>query len=121
MPINSRKKGHDFERQVAIKFREAGFERCVTSRAQSRILDDKGVDLNFTSPFIVQCKAVEALAVHKALNDIPAADGHYRVLFSKKKRQGTVVVMEVEEFFRLIADGVIPDRDGETDLSRVLS
>jgi hypothetical protein len=53
-------------------------------------------------PFTVQCKAVESLNVHKAYNAMPDYQGHYRVLFHKKNRQGTLVTMSLEDWVELI-------------------
>lgn len=100
--INGRNKGHAFERVVAEIWREAGWEKCVTSRSESKNLDDMGIDLCYTEPFIVQCKAVEALNVHKALGQMPEIEGTYKALFSKKNRQGTVVVLDIADFFELL-------------------
>jgi hypothetical protein len=52
---NARRKGHDFERAVAQNMREIGFEHCVTSRAESKNMDDAGVDL-CNLPLNIQCK-----------------------------------------------------------------
>ena len=52
----SRKKGHNYERALAIIFRNLGFKYCRTSRAESKLLDDCGVDLT-NLPFLVQAKA----------------------------------------------------------------
>ena len=48
--------GHNAERLYANKFRELGYEHCITSRQGSRIHDDSGIDLIFI-PFNVQIKA----------------------------------------------------------------
>lgn len=42
---NNRRKGLDAERLYAKKFRDMGYERCVTSRFGSRQYDNLGVDL----------------------------------------------------------------------------
>lgn len=100
--INARQKGHTFEREVAKRWRELGWERCVTSRSESKNLDDKGIDLCYTDPFIIQCKAVESLNIHKAYSAMPDMEGMYKVLFSKKNRQGTLVTMSMDDFLELV-------------------
>jgi len=61
--MNSRNKGHRFERKIAQDLRELGFTECKTSRAVSKLLDDCGIDLAITGllvesvPFLIQCKA----------------------------------------------------------------
>jgi hypothetical protein len=53
---NNRRKGHDAERECADAFREAGFQKCQTSRYGSRMHDDAAIDLIFI-PYNVQVKA----------------------------------------------------------------
>lgn len=52
----NRTKGHNAERYYANRFKELGFDHCVTSRYASRIHDDAGIDL-FNLPINVQIKA----------------------------------------------------------------
>lgn len=100
--INARAKGHTYERDVARKFREAGFPDCVTSRLESKRMDDLGVDLCYTAPWLVQCKAVEKLGpVHDLLQRMPS--GGMPVIFHKRSRKGTVVSMREEDFWRVVA------------------
>lgn len=99
--INARKKGHAFELAVAERFRSAGFSDCVTSRSESKRMDDLGVDLMYTDPYLVQCKAVERLgAVHDILGRMPT-DG-IRLVFHKRNRKGVTVTMTEEDFWRLV-------------------
>jgi hypothetical protein len=100
--INARKKGHAFELLVAEEFRKLGFQGAQTTRYGSKQMDDAGVDIMNVEPFTVQCKAVESLNVHKAYNAVPIYDGHYRLLFHKKNRQGTLVTMSIEDWIELI-------------------
>jgi hypothetical protein len=95
---SARQKGHSFELQIRDFFRELGYEKCVSSRSESKNKDDQGIDLCFTDPFNVQCKAVENLgSMHKVLDEMPK--GHnYNVVFHKKNRQGTIVAMTLDDF-----------------------
>jgi len=52
----NRTKGHDLERDCASLFRNLGFSFAKTTRAESKTLDDAGVDIA-NIPFLVQCKA----------------------------------------------------------------
>lgn len=98
--INARKKGHAYELVVRDLFKELGYTECVSSRSESKNLDDKGVDLCYTGPFHVQCKAVENLgSLHKILASMPKEK--MNVVFHKKNRQGTIVAMDVETFLTL--------------------
>jgi hypothetical protein len=100
--INARQKGHAFERAVVLMFKALGWVDAMTTRLGSKMLDNMKIDIMNVDPFTVQCKAVESLNVHKAFNEIPKVEGKYRVLFHKKNRTGTLVVMEVDEWLELI-------------------
>jgi Holliday junction resolvase len=80
---HSKNKGSAYERKIAKEFREFGFEDCKTSRFESKMLDDSGVDLTNTGFFSVQCKAVERLGnYHDILKSMPV-DNNYNVIFHK--------------------------------------
>lgn len=102
MANSNRDKGHRFEREIAKKFRELGFN-CTTSRYSSKEKDDAKIDLCGTEPFNVQLKAVERLgSYHKVLASLPQENGLYRLLMHKKSREGTIVAMELETFLELL-------------------
>lgn len=52
----NKRKGSTAERYYADKFRQLGFNKCITSREGSKLLDDCAVDLMFL-PVLVQIKA----------------------------------------------------------------
>lgn len=99
---SARIKGHTFERDMAQWFRDLGWEKCVTSRAESKNKDDQGIDLCYTDPFNIQLKAVENLgSMHKVLSQMPQ-DINYNVCLHKRNRQGTIVAMTLEDFEEII-------------------
>jgi hypothetical protein len=99
--INARKKGHAFELVVRDFFRELGYNECVSSRSESKNMDDKGVDLCYTGPFYVQAKAVENLgSIHNVLAKMPKEE-KMNVVFHKRNRQGVIVAMDIETFKKL--------------------
>lgn len=55
MAVNQRRRGHDWERELAIIFREF-YPNCRTSREAYRLYDVAGVDLHNTGDFAVQAK-----------------------------------------------------------------
>lgn len=116
--INGRKKGHDFERKLAQTFREKGWEECLTARLESKRVDDSGVDLCFTKPFNVQAKNMQNLgSAHKTLARMPK-DGNINLVFHKKTREGVIVCMTEEDFWRLTHykdNGYSYWFDGETE------
>lgn len=101
--INSRKKGHSFERSVAQDLRAAGFPNA---RRQLEYHEDdaNGVDLQHTGDFKVQCKALNkqpnipaVMREMRALNpqDIPM------VVF-KVDKQGTFAAFRYEDALKLM-------------------
>jgi hypothetical protein len=52
----NKRKGSNAEREYALVFRNLGYDKCVTTRNSSRLLDACGVDLN-NLPIAVQIKA----------------------------------------------------------------
>lgn len=98
-----RAKGHGYERDVAEKFRKAGYVECVTSRSESKRTDDAGVDLCYTDPWQVQCKNQERMSPgpHEILANMPQ-NNKFNVVFHKRNRKGTVVYMDEETFWQLL-------------------
>ena len=109
--INSKQKGSAYERKLAKEFREFGFDKCKTSRFESKMLDDAGVDLTNTGIFNVQAKAVERLgSYHNILDSMPKGT-NYNLIFHKRNRLGEVVVMTKDDFYdimeMLIKSGIV--------------
>lgn len=102
-PSSRRIKGHAYEREVAQKFRDAGYMSCVTSRSESKRTDDMGVDLCYTGSWQVQCKNQERIAPspHDILANMPK-NGKKNILFHKRNRKGTIVCMDEETFLELL-------------------
>jgi len=98
-----RAKGHNYEREVAQKFRDAGHPDCVTSRSESKRTDDMGVDLCYTDPWQVQCKNQERISPspHEILATMPK-NGKKNILFHKRSRRGTIVCMDEETFWEIL-------------------
>jgi len=67
----NKRKGSNAERLYAIRFRELGFDKCITSREGSKLLDDCAVDLMFV-PILAQIKAGRQTSMNlsKVLKDI---------------------------------------------------
>lgn len=100
--LNARKKGAAFELAIRDRFRELGYENAVSSRSESKNMDDKGVDLCYTGPFNVQCKAIENMgSAHSVLAAMPD-DENWNVVFHKKNRQGVVVSMSMDDFLDIV-------------------
>jgi len=99
--INNRKKGNQYETDLAVELREF-FPNVVTSRSESKRTDDKGVDFCYTAPFNIQAKAWErAPSYHTVLSEMPK-DLNDNVIFHKKNHKGTVVIMSKETFYNIL-------------------
>lgn len=99
----NRQWGHKFEQDIARWWRTLGFG-CVTSRAESKSLDDAGIDLVLDAPFDCQLKATEKLgSAHTILAKMKPRKGRYKALFHKRKRQGVTVTLSLEDFGEIIS------------------
>lgn len=99
---SARTKGHAYERKIVREWRDIGFGKCVTSRSESRNTDDLGVDLMFTEPFNVQCKAQEKMTTNyfDLLAGMP--DEGINVVLHKRNHKGEVAVLSKKDFYKLI-------------------
>jgi hypothetical protein len=100
--INARAKGHTFERENMHLFRELGYDKCVTSRSESKNLDDLGIDLVYTGIFDVQCKRVEKLNVSKTMSEMPERDGQVPIVMHKQNRYPALVTIKRDDFMVLL-------------------
>lgn len=104
----NRQRGHSFEREVCNLFKAHGFSQTVTARAESRTTDNKKVDLCFTAPFNVQCKATNRqINVLKALEEMPKEPTdplsvNYNIIFNKITNKKTLVYMDQSDFLELL-------------------
>ena len=100
--INARNKGHAYELDIIKWCKERGWDEAVSARSESKRTDDSGVDICYTKPLNIQCKANEKLGPpHPILASMPKGT-NYNVVFNKKNRQGTVVSMTLDDFTELI-------------------
>lgn len=112
---NNRTRGHNFERKIAKRFRDLGYDQCMTTRQGSRYLDNKKLDL-MNVPFRVQCKygKHKGLKYHKLIEDIDKltkktdyADFPIVVFHTVdgRRKSTKLVVMPEDHYFELI-DGL---------------
>lgn len=107
MSNRNRTAGHNWERTCAKRLREKGHEVLV-SRAESKNMDDKGVDLFGDSlPFHIQCKnSVKELKYHNLLTSDKLPKDKVTILMHKKTRksntnfitEGEYVIMTYDTF-----------------------
>lgn len=108
----NRQRGHDFERKIAQELRDLGFS-VVTSRSESKSMDDKKVDLIDTEnklPCNLQLKATIKTPDYFGISkECPLKDKPFVVLWNKIKptestfrSEGTVAIIPKEFFYELI-------------------
>ena len=100
---NSRAKGNNYEVKLCNELKEF-FPDVVTSRSESKRLDDQGVDFCYTGIFNIQAKAVEKLrgGHHEILKRMPPPHTGVNVIFHKRNNKGTTVTMSKEDFYNLV-------------------
>lgn len=98
----NRTRGLSYERSIASQFRELGWEKACTSRYASRMKDDQKIDLCFTEPFNIQCKATDKCVNYKKIMDEMHQDENWNVIFNKLTGKGEFVIMSKEDFYDII-------------------
>jgi hypothetical protein len=109
--INARTKGKRYEQQIANLWMSLFGGHVERTSYASKKLDDMGVDLTNTDPFLIQCKAVEqSINVHDILDRMPNSE-LWNVVLHKRNNRGTVVSLRLDDFLELVeamkANGII--------------
>lgn len=119
--MNNRNRGHNYERKIVKFYRDLGFEDVVTTRSESRRMDDKKVDI-FTPhhssaktplPFYVQCKlstGKRMINYHQlfTFEDLPKDKPyiiHHKIADKKEKKfipVGEYVIMSSDFYEKLL-------------------
>lgn len=100
-----RNKGHRYETKIAQELRNLGFTDVVTSRSESKSMDDKKVDLVDRSgklPCYIQLKnTVNTPQYHAIKKECPLKDKPFIVIWNKQVKKekvfgsaGEVVIMD---------------------------
>lgn len=106
----NRQWGHDFERDIAKKYRAIGFKNAATSRYVSRELDDRKIDIAGVSKLAPQLKATNnTINYVQIMNEIKAKKTDIKLIHNKvyRKRNGKVisgryVILEEDDWFELL-------------------
>lgn len=107
MPINSRNKGASFERDIINALRDSLGVECKRNLEQWRSGGDD-IDL---PPYSIECKRRATIAMYEWWNQAcKSAESAKRIpiLVIKADRKEPLVVMDLQEFMRLIREEVIP-------------
>lgn len=114
MANTNRNRGNNYERQIVNELKDLGFESVVTSRSESRNLDNKKVDIfdpedNF--PYYIQNKAYQNYPkLHELIDGEDVCKKKPLMVFHKKVvkkgtrfyTEGEYVSMKKEEFYKLL-------------------
>lgn len=109
-----RNKGHRYETKIAQELRSLGFTDVVTSRSESKSMDDKKVDLVDRSgklPCYIQLKnTVNTPQYHAIKKECPLKDKPFIVIWNKQVKKekvfgsaGEVVIMDKDFFYELLS------------------
>ena len=94
----ARRKGHNFERLIRKRLLPI-YPKCQTSRYESKMLDDRGIDITHTYPFAFQLKAVEkGVNPQKILSEMIIEKGEMPVLVHKKKGYRPIATMWFDDW-----------------------
>jgi len=101
--INSKRKGSQFERQMAAILRAEIWPECYTSRFMGSAWDDyNGIDLTGTPGFHIQCKAMERTPpYHNILKAMPQGK-KTNIVIHKRNNSGCIVALELDDFIKLV-------------------
>lgn len=99
---NSRRKGHQYERDVANLYRKAGYPEARRKLDQYQV--SGGIDLENVGPFAVQCKVGKSIQWTKALDEAiqSAKETDYPVAHIKVDNKGKYVLLTEDDWFELL-------------------
>lgn len=112
-PKNSRSRGNAYERRIAQELRDLGFTGIVTSRSESKRMDNAKVDLIDTEhklKCLLQLKLTQATPNYfKIREECPIKDAPFCIIWNKTKptdstyrSEGEVVILDKDFFYKLI-------------------
>lgn len=130
MSNRNRNAGNAYERELVNELKELGFD-VVTSRAESRNMDNKKVDVfspegteeNKIFPFFIQAKFTSSSPSYaKLLEEMP--DNRPPLVFHRKsepykckdgktrhRSKGDFVILKKKDFYKLLNNGQYPTKD----------
>lgn len=109
----SRNKGHNYETKIAKELRELGFTNVVTSRSESKAVDNNKVDLidkDGKLPCQIQLKATQSIPSYfKIRSESTVNPEEFVIIWSKQEKRevnivsvGEAVIMDKSLFYKLI-------------------
>ncbi len=114
MPINSKAKGARFERHLASRLREYGFDAHRTAQYCGKTGDAADVE---GLPYIhIEAKAQERMELYKWMSQAKrdsAGSGKLPAVFHKKNNCEILVTMELDDFMKLYREFYEAEREEE--------
>ena len=96
---SARRKGHSFEREIAIKFRAAGYTKA---RRQLEYQEGLGIDIAEVGIYDPQCKRSSKFVSVSKIKEVPVKEGRVPLLISKTDLEATYVTLPLDHFLELI-------------------
>ena len=100
---SARRKGHQFERDIANEFRSVFPD---ARRAVEDPVVGEGIDITNTGPIAIQCKRFKGPIPMSHLEEVKQRSGRIPLLVSKSDRCRTKVTMYLEDFIKILQEGV---------------
>lgn len=108
--INSRTKGHSFEREIAQRLKPIfPFVKRLLEYQEGF-----GFDLTGTGWFHIQCKRYKKSVPMSKINEIPLSDKFMPVLISKCDREPIYVTMKFDDWLSLVTFYLIGVNSGDS-------
>lgn len=104
MPINSREKGARFERTLAAKLREYGYDE--SRRGQQYCGGNGDADVVGLPGLHIEAKAVERLNLYDAVaqSKSDAREGEIPVVIHKRNYHNILITMELSDFITIFRE-----------------
>lgn len=107
---NNRNRGNNFERECVNDMKNIGFDKAVSSRAESRNMDAAKVDICFTEPFYFQCKNMLGhIKYEDILETMPKTENINVILHKKTKKAktsfmttGKYAILKYSDFLKVL-------------------
>lgn len=95
----ARRKGHGFEREIAIELRKAGFPQACRHLEYQQ---GAGYDIDNAGVYDIQCKRNKRYQNASVIKEVPYREGRVRVLVTRADKMETLVVIPFDHFLEIM-------------------
>lgn len=99
--VNSRRKGHQYEREICTLLRPV-YPDCERTQ-EGDSLDRAGVDIRGTGGLLVQCKRGRGYASARVLKEITVSGG-VPVVITRADNERSVAMLYADDLIRILED-----------------